>query len=205
VIGVPPLVLASASPRRAEYLGMLGLEFEVLSADIDETLFDGEQADAHVERLAREKASTVRIQRPKALVLAGDTVVVLDDTILGKPVDADAAEAMLLLLSGRTHTVASGLALALPDGRILSGVSRTDVSFRSFSAETARQYVATGEPLDKAGSYGIQGVGAALVGDIRGDYYTVVGLPIPLLVHLLGEGGWEYGFGSLIPTSPGGM
>ena len=184
---------------------MLGLEFEVLAADIDETMLEGEDACVHVERLAREKASTVRAQRPDALVLAGDTVVLLDDTILGKPVDADDAEAMLLQLAGRTHTVVSGLALGLPDGRILSGVSRTDVSFRSFSAETARRYVATGEPLDKAGSYGIQGVGAALVGDIHGDYYTVVGLPVALFVRLLREGGWEYGFGSLVPKNPGGL
>ncbi len=183
---------------------MLRLEFEVLSADIDETLLDGEDPSGHVERLAREKASTVQARRPDALVLAGDTVVVLDGRILGKPKDAADAEAMLMVLAGRTHTVASGLALALPDGRVLSGVSHTDVSFRGFSEDTARRYVATGEPLDKAGSYGIQGVGATLVGDIHGDYYTVVGLPIPLLIRLLREGGWEYGFGSLVPIGPGG-
>ena len=183
---------------------MLGLEFEVSSADIDETLLDGETPSAHVERLAREKAATVQRRHPNALVLAGDTVVVLDDRVLGKPSDAPDAEAMLMLLAGRTHTVASGLALGLPDGRVLSGVSQTDVSFRSFSADTARRYVATGEPLDKAGSYGIQGVGATLVGDIHGDYYTVVGLPIPLLIRLLLEGGWEYAFGSLVPIEPSG-
>ncbi len=198
--GVPPLVLASASPRRAEYLRMLGFDFDVIAADIDEALLPGEEPDTHVERLAREKASTVQRERPDALVLAGDTVVVLDDRILGKPRDAADAEEMLVLLSGRTHTVASGLALGLTDGRVVSGVSRTGVTFRSFSRETARRYVATGEPLDKAGAYGIQGVGAALVGDIHGDYYTVVGLPIPLLIRLLQEGGWEYGFGELVPS-----
>ncbi|GMR12470.1 MAG: Maf family protein [Gemmatimonadota bacterium] len=182
---------------------MLALDFEVCPADIDETLLDGESPSGHVERLAREKASTVRARHSNALVLAGDTVVVLDGKILGKPSDAADAEAMLMVLAGRTHTVASGLALAVPDGRVLSGVSHTDVSFRRFSADTARRYVATGEPLDKAGSYGIQGFGATLVGDIRGDYYTVVGLPIPLLIRLLLEGGWEYGFGSLVPIGPG--
>lgn len=184
---------------------MLGLEFDVFSADIDERLLDGEDPSGHVERLAREKASTVQVGHPNALVLAGDTVVVLDGRILGKPSDAADAEAMLMALSGRTHTVASGLALALPGGRVLSGVSHTDVSFQSFSADTARRYVATGEPLDKAGSYGIQGVGATLVGGIHGDYYTVVGLPIPLLMRLLREGGWEYGFGALVPIGPGGV
>lgn len=183
---------------------MLGLDFEVCPADIDETLLDGETPSGHVERLAREKASTVQVRHADALVLAGDTVVVLDGRILGKPIGVAEAEGMLMALAGRMHMVASGLALGLPDGRVLSGVSHTEVSFRSFSADTARRYVATGEPLDKAGSYGIQGVGASLVGDIHGDYYTVVGLPIPLLIRLLLEAGWEYVFGSLVPIEPSG-
>jgi septum formation protein len=198
----PPLILASASPRRRDYLDMLGLSFSVEVTDTAERVLPGETPEEHVERLSREKASAVARRRPEAAVLGGDTVVVLDDEILGKPEDAEDAERMLLRLSGRSHVVASGLALVLPTGEVRSGVTTTEVTFRAFRPRIARAYVDTGEPLDKAGAYGIQGFGAALVSEIRGDYYTVVGLPIPLLVRLFEECGWEYSFGSLHPVDP---
>ena len=197
---LPPLVLASASPRRSEYLRMLGLTFTVEPANVPESLLEDESPEEHVERLARDKALAVSRLRPEAAVLGGDTVVVVDGTILGKPSGPDEAEDMLLRLAGRSHVVASGLALALPSGEVRSGVSTTEVAFRPFGADVARAYVATGEPLDKAGAYGIQGLRAALVTEIRGDYYTVVGLPIPLLMRLLEESGRKHTFGPLRAT-----
>jgi len=175
---------------------MLGLKFTVQPADVPETVQHGESAEAHVERLARDKATAVASVRPGAVVLGGDTVVTLDGEILGKPSGPEEAEAVLLRLAGRTHSVASGLALALSSSDVRSGVSTTEVTFRPFSPEFANAYVATGEPLDKAGAYGIQGLGAALVTEIRGDYYSVVGLPIALLLKLFEESGWEYTFPS---------
>jgi septum formation protein len=175
---------------------MLGLSFEVQAADVPETLEPAESAVAHVERLARDKALSVSSLRPGAAVLGGDTVVSLDQEILGKPSGPEQAEEMLLRLSGRTHLVASGLALVGPSGELRSTVSTTEVTFRRFSREVAQAYVGTGEPLDKAGSYGIQGLGAALVTEIRGDYYCVVGLPVAALLKLFDESGWEYSFPS---------
>ncbi len=194
--GPPPLVLASASPRRSDCLRMLGLSFTVHPSEVEETVRPEESAGAHVERLARDKATAVASSRPGAVVLGGDTVVTLDGEILGKPSGPEDARAMLLRLAGRTHSVASGLALALPSGEVLSGVSTTEVTFRPLSPEFVHAYVATGECLDKAGAYGIQGLGAALVTEIRGDYYSVVGLPVALLLRLLEESGWEYAFPS---------
>ena len=180
---------------------MLGLTFTVEPTQVLEALLDGESPEEHVERLSREKALAAALIRPEAAVLGGDTVVVLDGEILGKPSGPRNAEAMLCRLQGRSHRVASGLALVLPSGEIRSGVATTEVTMRSFPPEVARAYVETGEPLDKAGGYGIQGLGAALVSGIRGDYYTVVGLPIPLLIRLMEDCGWEYRFGAL--HSPG--
>ena len=175
---------------------MLGLSFEVRPAEVPES------AVAHVERLARDKAVSVSALHPGAAVLGGDTVVALGGEIFGKPSGPQDAEEMLLRLAGRTHTVASGLALVLPSGEVRSGVSTTEVTFRRFSREFARAYVATGEPLDKAGAYGIQGLGAALVTEIRGDYYCVVGLPVALLIELFEESGWEYSFPSSHKRDP---
>ena len=140
---------------------MLGLGFTVHPAEVPEPVQPEESAAAHVERLARAKATAVASLRPDAFVLGGDTVVTLDGEILGKPSGPEEAELMLLRLAGRTHTVASGLALAHPSGDVRSGVSTTEVTFRPFSPEFAHAYVATREPLDKAGAYGIQGLGAA--------------------------------------------
>jgi len=195
-----PIVLASASPRRSEILSTLGIPHRVSPADVDETPFPAEDPVAHVERLARAKAEAAAVLHPREWILAGDTVVAVDGEVLGKPVDRAEAVTMLLRLQGRGHQVASGLALVLPsegrDGahRILGGVEITQVRFRSFGPATAEAYAATGEPLDKAGAYGIQGLGSILVEGIQGDYSNVVGLPVPLLVRLLEMGGRPYRF-----------
>jgi len=197
----PSLILASASPRRADLLAQLGLRFRVEPSRIPEVILPDETPEEHAERLSREKAGEIWERNRGAVVVAGDTVVVLEGEILGKPKDAEDAVRMLMALSGRVHTVVSGLALAFPGGGIRSGTKSTEVTFLPFHEALARSYVATGEPMDKAGAYGIQGFGSALVREIRGDYHTVVGLPIPLLLELLLEGGLRYEFGSLVPLS----
>jgi septum formation protein len=200
----PILILASASPRRAELLTRLGLLFDVVPSGIPEVGLEGESPAAHAERLSREKASRVSEAYPQRLVLAADTVVVRDGVVLGKPRGLEDAVAMLCSLSGRTHTVISGLALSVPHRGILSGYLSTEVTFTSFDEAFARLYAETGEPMDKAGAYGIQGLGSVLVEKIQGDYHTVMGLSVPLFMELLEEGGWRYEFGKLIPmASPG--
>lgn len=190
----PQLVLASASPRRARILRSLGLEHRVEPAAIREVALPGELPHTQVERLSLEKARAVLPRAGGLPVLAGDTVVTLDHQVLGKPSSPEQALGTLMRLSGRTHRVASGLALVLPGGKELSGVMETLVTFRHLLPGDAEAYVATGEPMDKAGGYGIQGLGATLVTAIQGDYSTVVGLPIPLLLRLLAEGGRPYTF-----------
>ncbi len=191
--GPPPLVLASASPRRAQLLRMLSLPFHIEPADIDEQYAAGEEPAAHALRLAREKAQHVAARRPAALVIGCDTVVIIDGVVLGKPGDAEEAVAMLLRLQGREHVVATGVAVSL-DGRLASSVECVRVRFRPFDARLAREYVATGEPMDKAGAYGIQGYGAVLVEKIEGDFFAVMGLPVARLFALLEELGWHYDF-----------
>lgn len=202
------VILASASPRRADILRTLGIPFRVEVADIDESEHPGELPEALVERLARHKARAVADRLGGAFagasvpILAGDTVVALGPRILGKPTGTEDAIRMLCELSGSTHRVLSSLALLerpprgepSPDPVIRSGVQVTRVTFRLFTPAEARAYAATGEPLDKAGAYGIQGMGAALVESIEGDYSGVVGLPVPLLVRLLEERGTPYRF-----------
>lgn len=202
-MNTPRIVLASASPRRSALLHQLGLEHEVLPAEVDETPLPEEAPTPHVRRLAVAKARAVAALRPDALVVAGDTVVVDRRRILGKPASPEDAVDVLLTLAGRTHHVVSGLALAVPRGgglRVLSRADRAAVTFRPFDAAAARAYVETGEPMDKAGSYGIQGFGGALVKAVTGDYTTVVGLSISGLIELLHQGGWAYRFGRLHPT-----
>lgn len=193
----PPLVLASRSPRRAAILEMLGLDFEVVPARIPESVLPDERPREHVRRLATEKARAVAEERPDAIVLGGDTVVVLEDEILGKPGDAEEAEKMLLRLSGRSHRVLSALAMATPERDIRTRVDFAEVTFRAISGHEIEAYVATGEPLDKAGAYGIQELGSALVDSLSGDYYAVVGLSVVGLLGLFEEAGWLYRFGSL--------
>lgn len=193
----PRLVLASASPRRRQLLEQLGLSVTVRPSDVDESALPGEQPGDHVERLARAKVAAVAATETNALVIGGDTVVVLDGEILTKPADADDAVAMLLRLQGREHRVDTGVAVAASRGRTVSALVSAAVRFRPFDRSLAEAYVATGEPADKAGAYGIQGYGSVLVEEVRGDYYAVMGLPVARVVALLEELGYRYAFGSL--------
>ena len=171
-----PLVLASASPRRRDLLGRLGLTFDVRPTDADETWPEGLEPGPAAAEVALRKARAV--SDVGALVLAADTVVVLDGEVLGKPADAADAGRTLRRLSGRTHTVATGLALRL-DGREATAFETTRVTFADLSDDEVEAYVATGSPLDKAGSYGIQDdLGAVFVARVEGDYFNVVGLPL---------------------------
>ena len=186
-ITIPKLILASASPHRAEILRSVGWLFETLPAHIDESRGDGEKADCYVERIALAKAEAVASRCPGSLVLGADTVVVIDDQILGKPCDEDDANRMLRVLNGRSHQVLTGVALV----NDVTGQSRvahevTEVRFAVMSDEEINWYVATGEPMDKAGAYAIQGHGALFIKEIRGDYFNVVGLPVRLLYRLIG-------------------
>ena len=190
----PRIVLASASPRRRELLDLVGIRHTVVPADIDESMVGVELPDAHAERLAREKAAIVAERHPEALVIAADTIVVLGDRILGKPRTEGEATEMLRVLSGETHTVVTGMACAF-NGRIESSVDDVSVTFRSLSDEEIDEYVATGEPMDKAGSYGIQGFGATIVRRIDGDYFAVMGLSLVRLVDLMQRLGVRYHFG----------
>jgi septum formation protein len=179
---------------------MLGLPHEVRPAELDEDLLPGESPEAHVQRLATEKAWAVAASFPESLVLGGDTAVIRDGIVIGKPSGPEEAVQTLLTLSGREHLVATGLALVVPGGRKLARVDLARVTFRPFDEGEARAYVGTGEPLDKAGSYAIQGCGAALVTRVDGDYHTVVGLSVSGLMSLLEAAGWRYAFGRLEPT-----
>lgn len=172
----------------------IGLSCEVVPADVDEAALPAETATEHVERLAREKARATAAVRPDAIVVGGDTVVVLDDELLTKPADEAEAVEMLLRLQGREHRVETGVAVVAPGDRLASAVVGADVRFRPFDRTLAEAYAATGEPLDKAGAYGIQGRGAVLVESIRGDYFAIMGLPVARLVRLLEGLGYRYDF-----------
>jgi septum formation protein len=187
---LPSLILASASPRRRELLGGLGLRFTVRAADIDETPRPGEDPAATVLRLAREKAAAEA--HPGELVLAADTVVVIDGELLGKPRDPEDARAMLARIAGREHTVLTGVALVEPDrDRRVSEVASSRVRMAPLTSDQIASYVATGEPLDKAGSYAVQGIGALFVEEIFGNYTNVVGLPLPLTLRLVRGLGYD--------------
>jgi septum formation protein len=189
-----PIVLASASPRRRELLDLIGIRHTVDPADIDESIHGAEFPAAHVERLAREKALRVAARHPGALVIAADTVVVLDGQIMGKPRTETEAVRMLTSLSGATHTVVTGMACAL-NGEMESSVDDVFVTFRPLSEREIEEYLATGEPMDKAGSYGIQGYGATIVRRIDGDYFAVMGLSLVRLVELMQRLRVRYHFG----------
>lgn len=198
---VPEIVLASQSPRRAELLGRLGLEFAIRPADVDETYIDHEMPADHAERLAREKATTIAAAAPEALVIGSDTIVIIDNDVLGKPGDTREAVEMLLRLSGREHEVYTAVAVSY-GGRTESAIERVSVRFRAIDRSDCEAYVATGEPMDKAGAYGIQGFGSALVESITGDYFAVMGLPVVRTLDLISRHGWRYAFGALIPQHP---
>jgi septum formation protein len=182
----PDVVLASASPRRRALLAAIGVDARVIPADIDETAIAGEVAEAMVARLAAAKAAAVVARLAAAdgpLVIAADTVVVVDGEMLGKPADAAEAGAFLERLGGRSHTVLTGHCLRL-GAAAASRVRRTDVTFRTLDDADVRRYVASGEGRDKAGGYAIQGRGAGLVEAIDGCYSNVVGLSLPTVIAL---------------------
>lgn len=190
----PSFILASASPRRHELLDLVGIRHLVVPADIDESIRGAELPSEYAERLAREKALRVAQRYADALVIAADTIVVVGGNILGKPrTEADAAT-MLASLSGITHTVVTGMACAL-NGQLASSVVDVSVTFRSLSEQDIQEYIATGEPMDKAGAYGIQGYGATIVRRIKGDYFAVMGLSLVRLVELMQRLGVRYHFG----------
>jgi len=182
----PRFYLASASPRRRELLTQIGVTFELAPVDIDETPLANEGARAYVERLAQEKATAAfaRIDHPDAVVLGSDTSVIIDDEILTKPADAADDKRMLQRLSGNRHQVFTAVAV-LSQNRQQQVCVATDVDFRTLSDAEIERYIATGEPMDKAGSYGIQGKGAILVEKISGSYSNVVGLPLTETAALL--------------------
>jgi septum formation protein len=191
------LILASSSPRRASILSRLGLEFDVLPAAVDESILAGETAAGAAERLARLKAGASA--RANALSLGCDTLVAYEGEILGKPASPVEAQHMVERLSGGRHLVYTGIALA-HDSHLESTVERTQVWFRALEEREAEEYVATGEPLDKAGAYGIQGYGAAIVSRVEGDFFNVMGLPVQRFLELLRRFGWRYAFDSLQPV-----
>ncbi len=178
------LVLASASPRRRALLGRLGLPFEVVPSDADETPPPGLGPEEAAVELALAKAFAVAARRPGQVVIGADTIVALDGEMLGKPRDDDEAAAMLRRLRGRWHTVSTGVAV-LRDGRACRDVVTARVRMHDYPDEAIARYVATGEPRDKAGAYGFQGQGRALVAEVRGSELTVVGLPVRRLAELL--------------------
>lgn len=183
--GMEPLVLASGSPRRAEILRAVGWRFEASAPNIDETLATGESAEDYVQRLAREKAGVVASTRLFGLVLGADTTVVVDGDILGKPLDAGDARRMLRRLAGRTHEVLTGVALVRAEtNRSIVRFARTRVRFAALSDAEIDAYVETGEPLDRAGAYAVQGRAAPFIESIEGEYWNVVGLPIRLVYEL---------------------
>jgi septum formation protein len=186
-----PLTLASSSPRRRQLLEMLGIPVRVIAPNIPEVRRAVETPVDYVERLAREKALGVRGR----LVLGADTTVVVRDEVLEKPADGADALRMLRKLQGRTHQVVTSVALVQGE-RVHQATDVTNVVFRRMTDDFLRAYVATGEPMDKAGAYGIQGFGAALVERIEGDFFSVMGLPLRLVLALLEEAGEPYGFES---------
>ena len=179
------IYLASASPRRKELLAQLPVEFDQFATDIDETHHHGESAEQFVIRLAEEKAKAgVRLAERNSPVLGSDTVVVLNDTILGKPRDHEDAKNTLMSLSGKTHRVLTAIAFANKN-KVKSALVSTDVSFKLLTMGEIKQYIATGEPFDKAGSYGIQGQAGRFVTNINGSYFAVMGLPLYETAELL--------------------
>ena len=188
----PSLILASASPRRRELLETLSLPFRVMPAHVDERPHAAEPPEAYVARLARTKAEHLARQFPSAWVLGADTVVVLDQLILGKPADAAAAHAMLSSLSGREHTVMTGVAVVRLDmGNTEGDVVSTRVRFHNLQAADIEAYIATGEPFDKAGAYAVQGRGGQFVAVLEGCYNNVVGLPLERAMALLRSAGYD--------------
>jgi len=194
------VVLASGSPRRHDLLNLIGIEHEVRAANIDETMRAREAPRRHAERLAREKASAVATRDPNLITIGADTIVVVNRKVLGKPKDTVQAADMLKQLSGREHTVVTAVAVARGK-KVRSAVEEVRVKFRRLHDDEIDAYIATGEPMDKAGAYGIQGYGATIVECVDGDYFAVMGLPLARLVALLRDLGVKYRFGEPLTAS----
>ena len=188
-----PIVLASGSPRRKQLLEMLRIPFRVIPPDVDEHVLAGEQADAYVTRLSRVKAEAVAARAPGEVILAADTTVALRGKIFEKPTSPQNAVEMLEQLQGQTHKVLTAVAVA-ENGRLEQALDVTRVTFRRADHATLEEYVATGEPLDKAGEYAIQGLGAPLIERVEGDFFGVMGLPLRLALDLLAKFGRPYRF-----------
>ena len=184
MITLPKLILASGSPRRAEILRSVGWEFTKVVPDVDESQFPGESAEDYVQRLAKTKADAVAVRSEEDVILGADTTVVIDDQILGKPLDLDDARRMLRLLSGRRHEVLTGVAV-IQNGTTSVGLQRTGVKFTELSEKEVEFLAEMGDPLDKAGAYAVQAQAALFIEGIEGDYWNVVGLPISLVYELI--------------------
>ena len=194
------VVLASGSPRRHDLLNLVGIAHEVRPANIDETIRHRESPQRHAERLAREKAGAIATRDPNLIVIGADTIVVTNRKVLGKPRDTVQAAAMLKQLSGREHTVVTAVAVARGK-KVRSAVEEVRVKFRKLHDDEIDAYIATGEPMDKAGAYGIQGYGATIVECVDGDFFAVMGLPLARLVALLRDLGVKYRFGEPLTAS----
>jgi len=190
----PRVILASSSPRRRELLTLIGIDHEVRPANIDESYLAGETPSEHAERLARGKAAAIDVG--DAVTIGSDTIVVVDGDVLGKPRDRQHAAEMLRRLSGRSHIVMTGVAVRWR-GQVVSGLEEVEVTFRALDADEIERYIDTGEPMDKAGAYGIQGFGATIVERVDGDYFAVMGLALNRLVGLFRQLGLGYDFGPL--------
>ena len=192
---LPPLILASASPRRRDLLRRLGLPFQVHPSSVDEDLCPDESPEMEVRRLATRKAEDVHRAHAGALILAADTLVVLDKPdgieIFGKPTDRDSAAAMLRRLADREHRVLTGVALCAPSGQVVTELGATRVRFAALDPAVIDWYVSTGEPLDKAGAYAIQGAAALFIDDLQGSWSNVVGLPLERLPNLFRAAGYD--------------
>ena len=181
-------ILASASPRRKEILENAGFEFDIIVSDVDENITEDLSPSETVEELAKRKALAVWEENKDAVVFGCDTVVAIDGKILGKPIDDEEAFAMISSLSGKVHTVSTGVCICSAD-KISVFSNNTEVEFYPLSDETIRSYIATGEGKDKAGSYGIQGLGSVLIKEIKGDYFSVMGLPVAESSRVLADFG----------------
>ena len=182
------IILASQSPRRREMLTLMGLTFQVVVSDVQEVSPPGATPEVLVGHLALQKAQAVAASYPAHCVIGADTIVYIDGKVIGKPKDEADAFRILSLLQGRTHTVYTGVAVLSPKGVDVRH-SETKVTFAAMTEEEIRWYIATGEPMDKAGAYGIQGPGGMFVERVEGNYFTVIGLPLPLLYRMLKQAG----------------
>ena len=194
------VILASGSPRRRQLLELIGIQHEVSPSNVDEKMRPRETPRRYAERLAREKASAVATRNPETLTIAADTIVVVNRKVLEKPLDDEDARRMLSMLSGREHTVITAVAVAR--GRKLrSAIEEVKVKLRRLRDDAIDADIATGEPMDKAGAYGIQGFGATIVECVDGDYFAVMGLPLARVVMLMRDLGVRYRFGELDTVS----